>query len=563
MINSTRRLGAAATAALALAAASPAAATVPADFKARADAVLAEAYPADGPGVAVVVMDDGKIVYSAGRGLADIEAKTPISPDTLFRMGSITKQFSAATLLQLVDEGKVSLSDPLSKFLPGFPKPAADATVAQLLNHTAGVQPYTGIPGWMVEENTSRARTTEEMIALFRDLPVLSKPGEQWMYNNSGYVLVGAVIEKVTGKPWYEAVAERIARPLGLATIRYGVGAETDPGMAVGYTIRDGAPAPAQKIHMSVPHAAGALVGTVGDLAKWAQALHHGKVVRAGTYAQMIAPTRLPDGRTEPYGFGLGLSKIRKRGVIGHSGGIFGFTTDSAYLPQEDMFVAVFANSDAPATNPGVVMQRLAGLALGDPFPSFHKAAFDVKALEPLFGVYPVTGGGERQFYARDGHLYLRRSGEPEMEAFAAGGNRYFFGPGSLAWFATARDASGKPAIEMHPDGGEEAERSVRAGPIPPEPAAFPVPAAILETYVGRYDTPMGPLDVAIDGKRGLRATLGGQPPVSLRATSLTDFQVREIDAVVAFRSEGGAVAGLVIRQGGQEIPAARAKAKP
>jgi CubicO group peptidase (beta-lactamase class C family) len=166
-----------ASAAAALAMAAPAGA-IPADFKAKADALLKQAYPDAGPGAAVIVTDDGKVVYEGAQGLADIAANRPITAQTVFRMGSITKQFSAAIMLQLAAEGKLSLDDKLSKFLPDFPKPGADATVAQLLNHTVGVQSYTNIPGWMVEKNTAKAYTTEEMIAQFKDLPSPSRPGE-------------------------------------------------------------------------------------------------------------------------------------------------------------------------------------------------------------------------------------------------------------------------------------------------------------------------------------------------------------------------------------------------
>ena len=141
--------------AVALAVAAPARA-IPADFKAKADALLKKSFPAKGPGAAAIVMEDGKIVYEAGQGLADVDAKRAITPLTVFRMGSITKQFSAAIVLQLVAEGKLSLDDKLSKFLPDYPKPGADATVTQLLNHTVGVQSYTGIPGWMAGDKPAK-----------------------------------------------------------------------------------------------------------------------------------------------------------------------------------------------------------------------------------------------------------------------------------------------------------------------------------------------------------------------------------------------------------------------
>lgn len=547
--------GVLASVAMALTMAAPAGA-IPADFKAKADALLREAYPAAGPGAAAIVTDEGKTVYEAGQGLADIEAKRAITPQTVFRIGSITKQFSAAIMLQLVAEGKVALDDRLSKFLPDFPKPGADATIAQLLNHTVGVQSYTGIPGWMVEKNTARTFTTDQMIAEFKDLPAPSRPGEKFAYNNSGYVLVGAVIEKVTGKPWHQAVEERIAGPLGLTTIRYGVFEGEMPNMAAGYTDTEGKVAPAQKIHMSVPHAAGALIGSVEDLAKWNHALHHGKVVRPDLYAQMIAPTVMPDGSSEDYGFGIAPREVRSRKAVGHGGGIFGFSTDSIYLPEEDLFVAVFANSDSPATDPGMVMMKLAALAAGDPFPTFDKVALDAKAVEPWVGLYKVKDA-ERRVFLREGKLYTQRTGGGELEAFAAGNGRYFY-DGSLTWFELKRDAAGSPVIAMYQQGAAIPEMSVRSGPIPPEPKAAEVPRATLQSYVGTYTSAIGAFTVDLPPEGPMTVQLAGQKPLAMQAVSTTEFRTVGVDARILFQGEDGKVIGLVLKQSGREMPAKR-----
>jgi D-alanyl-D-alanine carboxypeptidase len=530
---------------------------VPADFKAKADELLKRSFAADQPGAAVIVTDDGKVVYKAGQGLADIEAKRPITSATVFRMGSITKQFSAAIMLQLVAEGKVALDDPLSKFLPDYPRPGADATIAQILNHTVGVQSYTNIPGWMVEAKTSRAYTTEQMIAEFRDLPAPSKPGEKWEYNNSGYVLVGAVIEKVTGKPWHVNVDERIARPLGLRTIRYGELEGDTPNMAIGYTFADNKVVPAQKIHMSVPHAAGALIGSVEDLAKWNDALHHGKVVRADLYAKMIAPTVMADGKTEDYGFGIAPREVRSRKAVGHGGGIFGFSTDSIYLPKEDLFVAVFTNSDSPAASPGLVMQQLAALAIDDPFPTFTKVALDAKAAEPWVGLYKVKDG-ERRVFLRDGKLYTQRTGGQELEAFAAGNGKYYY-ENSLTWFELKRDAAGTPVVAVYQQGAVVPEVSARAGDIPAERKAVDVPQATLQSYAGNYVTPVGPLVVSLPADGAMTVKLGGQQPIPVSAISQTEFRVQGVDAQVEFTVENGKVTGAVLKQGGRELPAKRA----
>ena len=540
----------------AIAMATPAQA-LPADFKAKADALLTKSFPADQPGAAVIVTDDGKIVYSAGRGLADLAAKRPIAPNTVFRIGSITKQFSAAIMLQLVAEGKVSLDDKLSKFFPDYPKPGADATVAQLLNHTVGVQSYTGIPGWMVEANTSRAYTTEQMIAEFKDLPSPFRPGEKWDYNNSGYVLVGAVIEKVTGKPWHVNVDERIAKPLGLKTIRYGELESQTANMARGYTMTKGKVAPAQKIHMSVPHAAGALIGSVEDLAKWNAALHHGKVVRADLYAKMIAPTAMPDGSSQDYGFGIAPREVRSRKAVGHGGGIFGFSTDSIYLPKEDVFVAVFVNSDSPMVAPGTVMQQLAAMAIDDPFPTFKKAALDPKAVEPWVGLYKIKDG-ERRIFLRDGKLYTQRTGGGELEAFAAGNGRYFY-ENSFTWFELKRDAAGAPVVAVYQQGAVIPEISPRAGDIPPEPKAVELPRATLQSYAGSYVTPAGPLAIVLPASGPMTAQLRDQQPIPMAAVSQTEFRLQGVDARIEFKLENGKVTGAVLKQGGRELPAKRA----
>src|SRR4051794_29978440 len=176
---------------------------VPADFTAKADAYLKSAYPADGPGAAVIVVDHGKIAYAAGRGVADMQHNRKIEPDTVFRLGSLTKQFTAAVILQLEHEGKLSLSDPLAKYLPDYPQPGRNATIAQLLNHTSGIKNYTEIASWMLSRGRERPVTTQQLIDVFKNEPADFAPGTKWHYDNSGYVLLGAVIEKVTGKPWY------------------------------------------------------------------------------------------------------------------------------------------------------------------------------------------------------------------------------------------------------------------------------------------------------------------------------------------------------------------------
>ncbi|HYG30199.1 MAG TPA: serine hydrolase domain-containing protein [Allosphingosinicella sp.] len=535
-----------------------AASAQPADLRARADEILESAYPADGPGAVVVVTRGGRTVYTAGRGLADVEAGTPIRADSLFRLGSITKQFTAAAILQLVQAGRISVDDPISRFFPDYPQPAASATVRQLLNHTSGIQSYTAIPGWMVEANTSRARTTAEMMALVRDLPPRTPPGEAWAYNNSGYVLLGAIIERVTGRPWYRAV-ERMTGRLGIRGIGYGAERESSPRMVRGYTVADGRVVPAPRIHMSVPHGAGGLVGSVGDLARWAHALHRGRVLSPQLYEAMTTPANLTGGRTHPYGFGVRFDRLRDRETIEHGGAIFGFNTESIYIPSEDVFVAVLANSDGPTTAPALVARRLAALAIGEPYRAFTRAVVDPASLAPLFGIYRIGDGATgRRFFSRDGRLYtMRDDGSPEREVFAAGDDHFFY-PGSFNWFRVVRRADGAHVMEMHQGGEDSAELSTRAGDIPTEAPAAQVGRAILESYVGRYATEGPAAEVAMGADGMLTIQLEGQPAIPLRARSESEFEIAGVGATIVFHAENGTVNRFVIRQGGRELEGRR-----
>jgi len=530
--------------------------SVEADFAAKAEAIVEAAYSATGPGAAVVVTEHGKVVYSGASGMADIAGGKPITADTVFRLGSLTKQFSAAVVLQLVAEGKLSLDDPVTKFVPGYPGSGGKATVRQLLNHTSGIQSYTGIPGWMAGDKPAIAFTTTALIGEFRDQPVEFQPGEKWNYNNSGYVLVGAVIEAVTGKPWWQAVDDRIVKPLGLTSIRYGGEEATVAAFATGYSAAgEGKYERSRKIDMSVPHAAGALIGTVGDFARWAHALHHGKVVSPALYAEMIAPTKLADGTSAPYGYGIAQSDVRGLPALTHSGGIFGFGTNSIYLPDSGLAVTVFTNADSGIQSAGMPMLRIAAEAIGKPFPVFAEVATDPAAVAPMLGVYAIEGGDStRLFHLVDGKLHTRRTGASDSPVFAAGGNRFFYGAESLNWFEVVKEGDGY-AMLMHQNGAEAAERAVRTGPVP-EVATVEVARETLTSYAGSYTSALAPVAVAQQSDGSLTLAFGPQPALPLQPLSETEFAIAGVDAKVVFVRESGATTGLVLLQGGRELPA-------
>ena len=264
----------------------------------------------------------------------------------------------------------------------------------------------------------------------------------------------------------------------------------------------------------------------------------------------------MPDGSTEKYGFGIAPREVRGRKALGHGGGIFGFSTDSIYLPKEDVFVAVFTNSDSPKTDPGMVMQQLAALAIDDPFPTFQKVALDAKAVEPWVGVYKVKEG-ERRVFLKEGKLYTQRTGGGELQALAAGNGKYFY-DNSLTWFELKRDAAGTPLVAMYQQGAVTPELAARSGPIPPEPKAADVPRATLQSYVGNYAAAIGTLTVALPAEGPMTVQLTGQQPIPVAAVSQTEFRTIGVDARIEFKTEGGKVTGVVLKQGGREMPGKR-----
>lgn len=524
---------------------SPAAA-VPSSFSQKADGLLSSSVSATGPGTTAAVSAGGRVLWSGAAGKADVTKGSGLEAGSLFRYASITKQFTAALVLKMVEEGRFGLDDELGRLLPEqTPATWHKVTVRQLLNHTSGIPSYTSAPGFMVEAKTSRPHSTQQLIDITRDMPLDFAPGTDWRYNNTGYVLLSAIIEKVTGKPWHVALSERVTGPLGLQSIR--CGCEAGPAVVQGHG--DGN-RPAQAIDMSVPSGAGALVGNAEDLARWAAALHGGKVLKPSTYQAMIAETSLPSGRKVPYGFGLSTGEVRGMKTIEHSGGIFGFSTESLYAPEKKLFVAALSNSEGGES--ASVARRLLAEAAGTPFPDMTARQADLKALEPYFGLYK-DANGERRFFAKEGKLYTRRSGSTTFEVFSAGGSRYFYGSASLSYFDLKQGPDGKPVMEFYPNGALKADPAVWTGPLPVEAAAVALEAAQLQRLTGTYATGPGVMTIA-SGEKGLTAQLTGQGPIALEAVSPTEFRTVGIDARLVFEEAEGKVARLVLHQGGRTI---------
>lgn len=315
------------------------------------------------PGVSVAVYRDGKVVYAKGFGYIDVENKLKASPENVFRIGSLTKQFTATIVMQLIGEGKLKLTDTIADLLPDQPKSWDKVTVKQLLNHTSGIKSYTGLPNFI--EFIRNPVTPKGIVKTVENEPFDFEPGSDWHYNNTGYEILGLMIEKLDGISFGKSLQTRILKPLRMDHTYFTSESTIVPNRARGYT-RDGSELKnAMYLNMDWPYAAGSMESSVLDLAKWDAALYTDKVLPQSALDQMWTPTKTSDGKTHPYGFGWEINETNGVKIVEHSGGIPGFTTHIRRAPSHHLTVVALTNSDsADATQIASTVMGLADPAL-------------------------------------------------------------------------------------------------------------------------------------------------------------------------------------------------------
>jgi hypothetical protein len=416
------------------------------------------------------------------------------------------------------------------------------------------------MPGWM-RDRIMAPMKPEEIIDGFKKEPMNFAPGERYAYNNSGYILLGAIIEKVSGKTYEAFVKERIFDPLGMTSSYYGSTEPIIKRRTPGYTGDAKEPRNARFLSMTQPYAAGSLASTVDDLARWDAALAAGKVLKPESLAQAWKPYVLKSGAPIAYGYGWGPVKLRGRRSIEHGGGIFGFSTFAISLPDDKVYVAVLCNSDSPITDPEFIAKKLAALAAGDPFPERSEVKLDKAILDRYAGVYRIDANSTRTVTVTDGRLYTHRAGGQRLEAKASSETEFFYEK-SFSHFKFVLDASGRPTdMLMYQDGAADPEKAPRVEDAPKERAVIQVASALLNEYVGDYELAPGfILTVTREGDR-LMTQATGQQKFEVFATSDTEFFPKVVDARIVFtRGASGAVDGLVLHQAGREMKARKTK---
>ncbi len=404
----------------------------------EAGVALAAAVPSGGLGATVRVARGDTILYRRTRGMAEAELGVPMAPDQIFRIASITKSFTAALIVQMAERGEVALDAPAARYLPGLPLDPR-ITLRQLLSHTAGIaetdatpQPPFG-PGEV---------PLAQQVARIAARPLRFAPGTEQRYSNSGYMLLGAVIEKVTGQSWDEAMRTRLFAPLGLTDTAYDRRDAIVARRVAGYTLADGQLRNAAAFNMSLPKTAGSLRSSAADLMRWMRALAHGRVVSAAGFAQMAQPALAGVPLQERYGLGLYVWQVRGQTAIGHTGQIDGFASALLYLPASDTVIVVLANNDM--FDAQTLARRMAAIALGKPYPlplSERALPPEAAALPGVYGSDPAT---MRTLAIAGGRLTIARAGRAAIPVMLDARGDIRFLPDEISYFTPVRDAAGK-----------------------------------------------------------------------------------------------------------------------
>lgn len=525
-----------------------------------AEAELAKSFPPDGPGAAVLIRWGGETVLRKGYGMADLDLGVAIAPEHVFSIGSVTKQFTAVAILRLAEAGKLALDDTVGEILAGYAGPAAPVTVEQLLRHTGGVPSYTDFPEWLPRWREDM--TLDVLIGLFRDKPLEFPPGTSWNYSNSGYVLLGAIVEKASGKSYEEYVEQELLAPLGLTNTRYGHQEEIVRGRVEGYHKGESGLENAPYLSYTQPHAAGSLLSNVDDLARWSDALAGGKVVSQTSFTRMFTPATISggdqNGVSTRYGFGMGIVEIAGRAVHEHGGGIHGFTADLLRVPDLDLVIAILSNS--PEANPSELARKIATQALGGAAAKPVAIALPEAKLDEYVGVYAVPESAQdRRVFTREGDvLRLQRTGGSLFPMRAVGVDRFELEERTTT-VTFLRDAAGKVTHAVVDAGFGPAFRSPRTDePIPAERQATAADPASYDAFVGVYTLAPGfEITVTREGD-GLFAQATGQGKFEVFPEAVDRFFYKVVDAQLEFVRTNGAVTSLVLHQGGQHLPAPR-----
>lgn len=373
------------------------------------DNLFSERYPENSPGAAVLIAKDDQIVYRKSFGMANMELGVKMKPENVMQIASITKQFTSVSILLLLEQGKLNLQDPLSKFITDYPR-GNEITLHHLLNHSSGIESYTNIPEMRMKMRLDL--TPEELINSFKDLPLQFNPGEQYSYSNSGYILLGYIIEKVSGLTYEAFIKKYIFDQVGMQHSYYASAYTIFQGKANGYQIFEGNIENAEFMSPTIPYAAGSLLSTIDDLFLWNKAMHHNTLISEKTKQLAFTNHPLNNGKNSNYGYGWFVNEIEGKTTLEHTGGINGFTASGIYLPSSNMYAIVLSNLD-DGRGPESANIKAISLLLGNHVLEKKTVQLTDKQLKKWVGSYQFDGVVRTIFFENNALYSQREGGRP------------------------------------------------------------------------------------------------------------------------------------------------------
>jgi CubicO group peptidase (beta-lactamase class C family) len=524
-----------------------------------------------------LVAENGKVIYKSGFGMANMEWSIRNTPDTKFRLGSITKQFTAMLILQLVDQGKVKLDGKISDYLPEYRKDIGEkVTVHQLLTHTSGIPSYTSQPGFF--DNVSRnPYKVADFVTNYTSKDLEFEPGSKYSYNNSGYFLLGAIVEKITGKSYEQALKENILDPLGMKNTGYDHHNTLLAKRAAGYAKTENSYDNAPYLDMSIPYAAGSMYSTVEDLYLWDQALYEDKLISAKSKELMYKPFL----QNYAYGWVVNNASFKLNDqpvqVIRHGGGINGFNTMIVRFPKEKNLIVILDNT---AQNAGRHSEAITNILYNQPYEPPKMSI--ISRLEKTINEKGVAAGiaEYRDLKAKESAIYdfsepelnnlgyrLLRGGKlkESVEVFKLNVEMYPKGFNTYDSLAEAYEAQNerelavtnyKKSLELNPQNtsATEALKRIEKGPVT-------VDAKVFDTYVGEYElAPSFVLRVFREGGKFMTQATN-QPAFEIFPESDTTFAPRAFPAKLTFvKDADGKITSVRLNQGGRETTGKKIK---
>lgn len=313
------------------------------NLEAKIDSLISVKFKAENPGGVFLAVKKGKVLYRKAFGMADLELNVKMKPEFVFEIGSMTKQFTAVSILILAEQGKIKLEDEITKFIPDYPTNGNKITLHHLLTHTSGIKDFTSMKA--IKNIAREDLSPKELVDFFKNEPIDFKPGEQYKYCNSGYVLLGYIIEIVSGESYKDFVAKNIFQKAGMKNTFYASHEHIIKNRVSGYRDKEGF-VNANYISFSIPYASGAVMSTVDDLLKWQNALDANILLKKEFREKAFVNYQLNNGTRIDYGYGWHLEKVRNKIVREHGGSIFGFKSMGIYVPEDEIYVVGLSNCE-------------------------------------------------------------------------------------------------------------------------------------------------------------------------------------------------------------------------